>query len=583
MPPIRRPRRPLIWLMLLVGCGMLLGAWLAGLQAERRYLQERAMETRGQLELYAQALQNLIERVSSVPALLAQDSEIRQLLEQPLDAQRQAQINRRLERLNRSAGASVLYLTDHRGQTLASSNWQEPTSFVGHNYAFRPYFQQAMQQGTGRYFAVGVTTGIPGYFLSHVIHDPQGKPNGVLVIKLELEELQREWVNQPGVLLVADNHEIVIISNRPGWRFRYLQELPQPDWQALLEARKYAEQQLKPLPYRLRRELGEYGELRQIDGPEGPQDYIWQHQPLPQDGWNLYLLSERAEPDGLLNAYRLGAAGLWLTLVFLLLYLAQRRKNRRLQRRNQLRLEREVELRTQELRQAQNELVQAGKLAALGQMSAALAHEINQPLTAMQMQLGSLRLLLAHDDPQAVQQGIARLESLVQRMAALTGHLKTFARKRPDGLRERLDLRRVIDQSLHLLDPRLKREQVELHIEGASQAWVEGDPIRLEQVMLNLLHNALDAMHEQPGKRLWINLERQGTNWQLSVTDNGGGIADEHLQRLFDPFFTTKPVGAGLGLGLSISYGIVHALGGTLEADNTAQGARFTLRLPTLD
>jgi two-component system C4-dicarboxylate transport sensor histidine kinase DctB len=474
----------------------------------------------------------------------------------------------------------VLYLLDSQGETLVASNWRDWSSFVGNNYAFRPYFQDAVRQSAGRYFAVGVTTGIPGYFLSHAVLDEAGALLGVLVVKLELEELQREWASQSGVLLVADSYSVVILSNKPAWRFRVLSELSEQARAELVEVRKYAEQALQPLPSTLRRQIDGDSQWRRVEGPDGPRDYLWQRLALEGEGWTLHLLLEPQTLVDSVRSYRLAAAGVWMTLAFLLLFLAQRRKNQRLQAGIRERLEREVALRTAELREAQEGLVHAAKMAALGQMSAAMAHEINQPLTAMQMQLGSLRLLLDSGRQADVREGLQRIDGLLQRMAGLTGHLKTFARKSPAGLSERLRLSDVLEQALQLLAPRMRSEHVELNCEIEHDAMVLGDAIRLEQVLLNLLHNALDAMASAESRQLHIRIQRQADTCLLSVADSGGGIAAEALAHVFEPFFTTKPVGAGLGLGLAVSYGIVRELGGSLEAANGEQGAIFTLRLP---
>ena len=276
----------------------------------------------------------------------------------------------------------------------------------------------------------------------------------------------------------------------------------------------------------------------------------------------------------------MAAIGLWLTLVFLGLFLLQRWRLSRLRQRNREELEQLVDVRTRDLRTAQDGLVQSAKLAALGQMSAALAHEINQPLTAQRMQLATMRLLLDHGRIDDAYKTLGPLEQMLTRMAALTGHLKTYARQSPSGLRERLDLATVVDQSLQLLEPRLQEEQVEPQLHLIRPAWVQGDAIRLEQVLINLLRNALDAMCDKPLKRLEVRIEADQQLWHLSVSDSGGGISEEHLGKVFDPFFTTKPVGEGLGLGLAVSYAIVHELGGRLTACNHADGALFILTLP---
>ncbi|UTW05883.1 sensor histidine kinase [Pseudomonas benzenivorans] len=573
-------RYRVVFIVLLILCGLLASTWLAGHYAERRAWEERSSEARGQLQLYAQSLHTLVERFRSVPEVLALDSDIKSLLRAPADRPLRDRLNRRLEQLNAAAGSNVLYLLDRRGDTLAASNWSEWSSFVGNNYAFRPYFQDALRQSAGRYFAVGVTTGIPGYFLSHVVRDDDGGVLGVLVVKLELDELQREWAAQPGVLLVADGYSVVILSSRPGWRFRVLGELDDGDRAELVEVRKYAEQALQPLPSVLRRRIDEGAEWRRVEGPDGSRDYLWQSQTLPEEEWTLHLLVEPQSLVDSVRSYRLAAAGVWMTLAFLLLYLAQRRNNQRLQAGIRERLEREVTLRTAELREAQEGLVHAAKMAALGQMSAAMAHEINQPLTAMQMQLGSLRLLLDSGRQDDAREGLQRIDGLLQRMAKLTGHLKTFARKSPAGLSERLRLSEVLEQALLLLAPRLRNEQVELRREVDAGVQVLGDAIRLEQVLLNLLHNALDAMAAVDKRVLSLTLRRDGDCCRLEVADSGGGIAREHLDQVFEPFFTTKPVGQGLGLGLAVSYGIVRELGGSLEAGNRGDGALFSLRLP---
>jgi len=581
--PALSSRHRVALIVLLIFAGLLLSMYWAGWLAEQRTWAERSQEARGQLDLYAQTIHTQVERFRSVPALLALDSDIRKLLENPGDRQLRNQLNRRLERQNQAAGSSVLYLIDRQGNTLAASNWREWSSFVGYNYGFRPYFRDALTQDSGRYFAVGVTTGIPGYFLSSSVKNAAGEVLGVLVVKLELEDMQREWVGQSGILLITDALDIVILSNRPAWRFRYLQPLSDETRSQLVAARRYAEQNLQPLHSRRLQRIDEDSERRQVDGPDGRHNYFWQRLTLPSENWTLHLLQEPQLVAANIRSYRLAAAGVWMTLAFLLLYLAQRRKTRRVEQRSRQELERLVEARTRELRTAQDGLVHAARMAALGQMSAALAHEINQPLTALRMQLASQRLLLDSGRSEAVREGLGQIEGLIERMAALTGHLKTFARKSPAGLPQRVRLDEVLEQALQLLGPRIRSEAVDVRSQVSPDAWVSGDSIRLEQVLINLLNNALDAMQSSSVRQLRIDCRRDGDEWRLSVADSGGGIDREHLDQVFEPFFTTKPVGQGLGLGLAVSYGIVRDLGGRLEVRNDAQGAVFDIRLPAVE
>ncbi|CAI8889022.1 ATP-binding protein [Pseudomonas chlororaphis] len=579
MVQISRPLR-LTFYTLVILAGAVVSATFAMRHAERQALEDDAARASEQLALYANSLHTLIERYRALPAVLALDPELRSALKGPVGPEQQDALNRKLERINGAARSSTLELLDHTGLAVAASNWRLPSSYVGHNYGFRPYFSQTRSQGSGRFYAVGVTSGIPGYFLSSAVKDEQEQFLGAMVVKLEFPELEREWSQGSDTLLVSDARGIVFIANQPGWRYRQLRPLSDSDRVELKATRQYDKQLLTPLEHRPLRRFDDDSTLTRVEGPDGSVDYLWESLPLATEGWTLHLLRRpQIAFEDRRNA-GLAAAGAWLTLVFLLLFLNQRWRLARLRQRSREELERLVEERTRDLRTAQDGLVQSAKLAALGQMSAALAHEINQPLTTQRMQLATLRLLLDHGRVDEAYQALKPLDDMLTRMASLTGHLKTFARKSPSGLRERLDLAAVVDQALQLLDTRLRDEQVDTRLQLTRPAWVRGDAIRLEQVLINLLRNALDAMHDKPLKHLEIRLEADQQLWSLSVIDSGGGIAEEHLPNVFDPFFTTKPVGDGLGLGLAVSYAIVHELGGRLSAGNQGQGAIFTLSLP---
>ncbi|MGS0735415.1 ATP-binding protein [Pseudomonas sp. GG8] len=580
-------RLPLYVLLILAGA--VLAAGLAMQQTERHALADDAGRARGQLALYGNTLHTLIERYRALPAVLALDPELRSALSGPVSSTTQDTVNRKLERINSAAQSSTLELLDRNGLAVGASNWRLPSSYVGHNYAFRPYFLQTKAQGVGRFYAVGVTSGIPGYFLSNAVTSDAGDFLGAMVVKLEFPELEHEWGQGSDLLLVSDAKGIVFIANQPGWRYRELQPISASDRAELAATRQYDKQPLSALHRQVIQAFDDNGHLVRIEGPDGAVDYLWESLPLTAEGWTLHLLRKpQVAAEDMRNA-ALAAAGTWLTLVFLSLFLYQRWRLARVHQRNREELEQLVEERTRDLRTAQDGLVQSAKLAALGQMSAALAHEINQPLTAQRMQLASLRLLLDHGRIDDAYQALTPLDQQLTRMAALTGHLKTFARKSPSGLRERLDLAAVVDQALLLLEPRLRDERVSCVLHLTRPAYVRGDAIRLEQVLINLLRNALDAMRDKPLKRLEVRIEAEQPahnstkprQWRLTVGDSGGGIAQEHLANVFDPFFTTKPVGDGLGLGLAVSYAIVHESGGTLCVDNHGGGARFTLTIPT--
>ncbi len=574
--------RPLRLLLVIASilAGAALAATLAVRHAEREALEEDASRASQQLALYANSLHTLIERYRALPVVLALDPQLRDALKGPISPAQQDELNRKLEKINGAAQSSTLELMDRTGLAVAASNWRLPSSYVGHNYRFRPYFIQTRTHGTGRFYAVGVTSGIPGYFLSSAVTGDDGEFLGAMVVKLEFPELEREWRQGSDTLLVSDARGIIFIANRPGWRYRHLHALSDSDLAELKATRQYDKQPLQPLAYEPLRRFDDNSHLARVEAPDGAADYLWESLPLTAEGWTLHLLRRpQIAFEDLRNA-GLAAAGLWLALVFLLLFLNQRWRLARLRQRSREELERLVDERTRELHTAQDGLVQSAKLAALGQMSAALAHEINQPLTAQRMQLATLRLLLDHGRVDDAYKALKPVDDMLTRMAALTGHLKTFARKSPSGLRERLDLAAVVDQALQLLETRLRDENVSTVLNLSRPAWVRGDAIRLEQVLINLLRNALDAMADQPLKRLEVRLEADDQLWRLSVSDSGTGIAEEHLAQVFDPFFTTKAVGDGLGLGLAVSFAIIHESGGRLTADNHEHGAVFCVTLP---
>lgn len=573
----RALRLGLIVLFILLGTALSAG-W-AMHQAKRQAMADDAQRASQQLGLYANALHTLIERYRALPAVLALDPELIAALRGPVSEPVQDALNRKLERINGAANSSTLELLDRTGMAIAASNWRLPSSYVGSNYGFRPYFKQTRSQGSGRFYAVGVTSGVPGYFLASAVNDEHGRFLGAMVVKLEFPELEREWRQGNDILLVSDARGITFIANQDGWRYRELQPLSGADRAELAETRQYDKQPLVPLQHQVLTRFADNSHLARVQGPEGVAEYLWERLPLQGEDWTLHLLRKpQVAADGRNAA--LGAAAVWLSLVFAALFVSQRLRLARLRQRSREALKRQVEERTRELRTAQEGLVQSAKLAALGQMSAAMAHEINQPLTTQRMQLETLRLLLDHGRYDEARRALEPLEQMLTRMAALTSHLKTFARNSPVGLRERLDLAGVVDQALHLLDTRIRSEGVEVALYLARPAWVRGDAIRLEQVLINLLRNALDAMADKRYKRLEIRIELDHDKWRLSVLDSGGGIAEEHLAKVFDPFFTTKPVGEGLGLGLAISYGIVHEAGGQLQAENLPGGARLSLTLP---
>ncbi|MFT4047757.1 MAG: PAS-domain containing protein [Solimonas sp.] len=370
-----RYRSVLVIALLLVG-GTVLLAWLAGSMVTRRALHQEGADAHEQLGLYAAALQRYIDRYRTLPAVLALDPDLRAALTQPLDASARARLNRRLEEVNGVTQSSTLTLIDRHGFSVAASNWRLPASNVGHDYAFRPYFQRAVEHGSARFYGVGATTNVPGYFLSEAIRDDSGGLLGVVVIKLELQEIEAQWAASRDTVLVSDEHGVVILANRAAWRFHELRPLVAAEQAEIARTRQYAGQRLQLLPLGTQTPLGADGRRVQFGDPSRHgqrSEAVWQTLALPGEGWTLHLLRDPAAALAAGRVASLAAAGAWLALLFLALFVQGRVRLARLRRRSREELEQMVKQHAAALRTAQDSVVEAARRAALGQ-STSLEH-----------------------------------------------------------------------------------------------------------------------------------------------------------------------------------------------------------------
>jgi two-component system C4-dicarboxylate transport sensor histidine kinase DctB len=345
----------------------------------------------------------------------------------------------------------------------------------------------------------------------------------------------------------------------------------------------------------------------EVEAPDAGANYLYQTMQLPLYGWTIHRFTDLAtvredRRDGTI----IGGAIMAL-IIALVLYVIERHRAYVVEKASAAQLKTQVEERTRDLsesnaslqteidehrhtearlRTTQNELVQAGKLAALGQMSAALAHEINQPLAAIRTFMASAKVFARRGDLAQVVSNLDLITDLAERMARITGHLKTFARKSEPGHPEHVRVDRAIDGTLFLLESQIKAAGVVVDKTVEPDLWVLGHAVQLEQVILNLVRNALDAVGDQEDGRITITAQvsesqTSESRVQIKVADNGPGIPANQLDQIFDPFFTTKALGKGLGLGLSISYGIVQDFGGQIHARNLpGGGAELTVELP---
>jgi histidine kinase len=368
----RRHRRILLVLLSILGGALLVMAlayhW-AGARAQRA---ETAQLDR-QLDLHAQALQQRIDRYRTLPQVLAQDPDLRNALAGPVDDARRNALNQRLEDANSVTRSSTLTLIDRRGIALAASNWREPTSNVGEDYSFRPYVKQALRNGRGQFYGIGLTTGEPGYFLSQAINGPDGDVAGLVVIKIELDALEQEWLQTPDIVLVSDAHGVIFLASRGGWRYRTLTALSDADRRELAATRQYARQRLTPLQSQDLSTTDDGARRVQFTNPALTGAVLWQSMALPEEGWQLHLLHDASAITAAGRTAALAAGGGWLALAFLALFMQQRRRTALLQQRSREELEAVLQQHAQELRTAQDGIVEAARQADAG-LSRSLEH-----------------------------------------------------------------------------------------------------------------------------------------------------------------------------------------------------------------
>ncbi|PTY38670.1 hypothetical protein BGP77_10835 [Saccharospirillum sp. MSK14-1] len=667
----------------------------------RQQLQQSADDALQRLGAYRTSLQATIDRHLYLPRILASDPRIvRALRNQPLadPLDEHLQTSDLLAEINRQAGSDQIYLMDTQGLTHWSSNHRTPTSFVGNNYGYRPYFRQAISGQTGFYFAVGATSGKPGLFLSAPVSDSGDQLVGVVVVKIDLEPLEQSWAESGDAVWVTDREGIIFLSSSPRWHYRATRPLSDEHRIRLAQTRQYGTEPVQPLTEVEDTSLASWAVFdladagRQVAFAADLANFPWQmHLRLPlasiqhqvrlkqflalllcaaAAGGALYYRERHRRSAAQQALVRLTAerehhqraiiqnsdAGLLnLDTRFEVLFVNEparqffhldddesalrpeqliqpwqpemaghgpcraegiRRDGSRfplLYTLNPIRfeqhdeyiltvqditeltaaqqalqdanaeLEARVEARTHDLQQAQAALAQNQKLAALGRMSAAIAHEINQPITALGNYTASSRLLLQRGRHEDVDGNLGRIEGLVDRLSRLSRQLRVFAGKRNSGSAP-VSIQAPVLYALDVLAARFDDSAVHCELDIDPQWRVQANAMALEQILVNLLANALDALRDHNDGRVHIQLQHTDNHdWplQLSIQDNGPGLDNDSQGRVFEPFYSTKDSGDGLGLGLAISYSLAQDLGADLSVHSElGVGTRFVLAFP---
>ncbi|MER9133672.1 ATP-binding protein [Mesorhizobium sp. M0768] len=600
----RRARRA--WLLfaaiaLLIVTAALYGAGLYGRTAEIGTL---AAQGRTDANLKVALLRAVLESPRALPLLLSADQQVRDALSQKNAAAIDV-LNRKLEGLVSGTKASVLYVVGTDGLAVASSNWREPISFVGNDYRFRDYFSGAMQAGTAEYFALGNVSKRPGLYISRRVGDTDA-PLGVVVVKMEFDQLEADWREANRPAYVSDENGVVLITSVPSWRFMTTAPLAAPKQAAIRDSQQFGDAPLVPLPIMHAQALSPDVSIVHAVTPGGSDaEYLSLFTTIPSTPWRLdYLIPAEAPIAAAVREMRLLVLGVVVPLLGLAAYLLWRRQSAQMriaaEQAARTELERRVVERTEDLSRArdrlqaeitghrsteaklqivQQDLVQANRLAILGQVAAGVAHEINQPVATIRAYADNARTFLDRKQTGPAEENLGAIAALTERIGSITEELKAFARKGRTAA-EPVELRGVIEGAVMLLRSRFAGRLDALAIDLPPPSLkVMGNRVRLEQVLINLFQNALEALDGRDDAHVQVSVEETADGVTVGVSDNGPGIPPAILKSLFTPFNTSKE--KGLGLGLVISKDIVADYGGRIEVSSDDSGTRFTIHLQT--
>ncbi len=585
----------------------ILGSWTGYRQIERESLYESFR--------YYQLVANELNRYRPIPELIAQHPLMLDVLKNPEDPELVIAASDQMQRMATTVASSDVYLMNAEGITIAANNYQLPTSFVGRSFAFRPYFSNAMEvNGEAFYYALGVTTNERGLYFSHTVtsKDEPDRPLGVIAVKILVNDLESQWSRPESFsvsdMVVLDLDGISFLASNPDWLYRAFEPVSEQRLQQIRAQRRYFDEPLTAMEMVERSRpwsAGEWSERISIPINGKLQEYLSVDTPLPQLDWKLRVFIGTGAVFWIKVQFLVAGIIIYLGCFLTWLYLRERyRREEELAQRG-VKLEQRVAERTvdlessnrqlkaevhereraeKELKATQKELIQSAKLAVLGQMSAGLNHEMNQPLTAIQAYARNSQRFLDRGDQQTVRSNLGEIVGLCDKMAELTRQFKIFARK-SEGPPSTVDLRLAIDAALKIIRAQDLNDKVQIEWQRPDQvAYVHGDLIRIEQVLVNLVANALHAVESRESPHVTLELLSEADFWSCCVIDNGPGLP-ANTEQLFEPFYTTKSLKQGLGLGLSISRQIVDALGGQLIGCNRsdAQGAKFILKLTRKD
>jgi two-component system C4-dicarboxylate transport sensor histidine kinase DctB len=547
---------------------------IATIVVTNRLLTDRFTETtqnRAELRLvlYSGNLLSELRQNAIVPQLLSRDP----ALISALNSNDFTLSSQRLISFKDEISAASLTLLGRDGRVVAATNRES----IGESFASSPVFVEALRSSDNIFNVVRDEANRFRFFYSRRVETQAGLA-GVILVEVDLSQFERAWAGISDAVLVTDTEGTIILATEPKWRGLTTEE-------ALARA---------PATSAIQRAIQATADWNIVP----PDAYVRGQAVMRVDGrvafrgWRISSFTTHASVRERVNGVLALEIMTFAILLALAFYLLNRKATERMAlfaresaelRQLNVRLQREIaeRQRVQEnLAVAEQTLAQSSKLAALGEMSAAVSHELNQPLAAMKTYLAGARLLLSRNRPDEAVSSFQRIDDLIERMGAITRQLKSYARASADELSP-VNMGDALNSALAMMEPQLRQRQVKITRSlPDEQVIVMGDRVRIEQVMINLLRNALDATQSVPEAEVDIILAA-GETASLTVRDNGVGLDD--IDSLFEPFYTTKQPGEGVGLGLAISSGIVNDLGGRLTARNAAAGgAVFEMQLPIL-
>ncbi|MEP4198526.1 MAG: ATP-binding protein [Aliishimia sp.] len=533
--------------------------------AQRYFEQLELQAASNRLVLYLRTLNETLLQHQHLPFVLARDPRYSSALT-PIAVDPDA--NARLSALADEAKLEAIYLMDADGLVLATSNADKPYSFLGQNYGFRPYFQEALKGNRADYFAIGATSGRPGYFVSEPVSFAGSTQKGVIAIKLDISELQRFWERDSETVVALNKQGIVVLASNPEWLYRPVSALAPEVRQAILDSRQFNAKPLTPLNWVFK------GQNRAtVDGT----NYLLASGTSDWRDWTVHYL----QPERAILRQTLFTTAFFGSIIALLVGFATFLRSRRIELAYTAseRHRRELIDTNDRLEDAQTELARSAKLAALGHMAASVTHELGQPISAFRNHLAAAEIGDEIRSPQT----LGNLNKLVDRMEAITGQFRYFARARTND-KARVLLSDVLIEAEGLLKTEIASGGIDFQPANiTTPIQLHAHQVQLEQAFTNLLKNAVHAVEDHPKPTISVDVQSTDTTVEIRIADNGPGLSNATLADLQEPFFSTKPSGVGMGLGLAITTEIIKDHGGELTLGETASGAIFVVTLPLAD